>query len=470
MILQRTMTSGGITAPGASPSSIAPANCRAGRLRLDPRIFATANALMLLGVFFTKFTIVPVISLAFCIALIGVGFLMAQRIDRLAPWVLINYALWLGSAILVGAVGAADLLDIEFYDGEGRIFLFYLPLLLYSAYMVDRSVAQRLVGLAKLMALLGVLLIPLSWFMPSLRGGILLHGFTSSHHVPGVLFSILALLLVSVAYYRRDRMAALAAVGCLAVVVASGSRMSMLALCLVAGWAVVRTHDLRLALRAFGVLAMVGVLSISIVPAFKVRVVDQLSTDVFDRVVTQYRVTPSTASSASGVSIVGKEHNLLVRAALWKMAVGRIQHSPLVGIGFGRWNVIITECTGQEGLVHIATQGEKRFNTAQVHNGYLQVLVDNGILGLALLMILWINLYQRLNAALARWHEDTLMRAGLLSSQAIVLFVAGCALPGHGFATPSIGVPALTVIGVFLSWERHRRSAEGASQPSEPSP
>ena len=103
------------------------------------RIVSVVAVLLLWGTFFLKLP--PLILAGLLITMLGfaVGLVWHLRLDKAGFLVLVNYLYWLGSGFLVGAIGLKDLTSSEFVSGDGRIFLYYIPLLFFSVYVAKRQ-------------------------------------------------------------------------------------------------------------------------------------------------------------------------------------------------------------------------------------------------------------------------------------------------------------------------------------------
>jgi O-antigen ligase len=140
----------------------------------------------------------------------------------------------------------------------------------------------------------------------------------------------------------------------------------------------------------------------------------------------------------------------------------RIQHimtaseitalSPLIGIGFGRYNDYNASSghltyAGVSGVAYVATAGKAVHSDSHAHNSYLHFLAETGVVGLGLVLALWIHCFLRIRRKFNRCRnqpgfERTLFAATL----AAIVCLAFLSLTEHHMATPTtiIVLAALT--------------------------
>ena len=96
-----------------NPSKSYPLTVRPGRLV----VWA-----VLMGVFTIRWPVVFILALGISLLLGVLVLSRSLRIDWLGIVLMINFAYWIGSGLLVGAVGPLDLLSPDFFQGDGRVF------------------------------------------------------------------------------------------------------------------------------------------------------------------------------------------------------------------------------------------------------------------------------------------------------------------------------------------------------------
>jgi O-antigen ligase len=73
----------------------------------------------------------------------------------------------------------------------------------------------------------------------------------------------------------------------------------------------------------------------------------------------------------------------------WTKAWGHFRRSPVVGIGFGRYNDVNPEFTSI-GIGEVATKAVVYNDDRHAHNSYLHWLAEGGVVGLAVMIVFWI--------------------------------------------------------------------------------
>src|SRR3972149_3232067 len=85
----------------------------------------------------------------------------------------------------------------------------------------------------------------------------------------------------------------------------------------------------------------------------------------------------------------------LTRFSLWDKAILLFKQSPMLGIGFARyndvpWNFDKVPLTGNPGIFSLYTSGNYIFNDTNAHSSYLHFLAETGVIGLILVLAFWI--------------------------------------------------------------------------------
>jgi O-antigen ligase len=159
----------------------------------------------------------------------------------------------------------------------------------------------------------------------------------------------------------------------------------------------------------------------------------------------------------------GGEWNLVGRVLFYKRAVDLFWESPIFGIGFGRYNDPLTDCSMQlDNLLCVMEASDTYFLEKNAHNSYLQYLSELGIVGFVLFVTLWIFIFSciRRGIRLATQNSQKKTEAYFHACEAVFFTLPASALFGHAYGAPQVGIPILSVIGIglgfvnFMSWRR----------------
>lgn len=428
----------------------------------SPRLGVLLVFLFLWGTFLLRFPVFLVLAFALAAAVFGATLMLRGRMDALALLVLANYGYWLASGLLIGGVVLGDLISPEFYLNDGRGFVYYLPLLFFLVYYAGRDDLQVAFRTVIVLASSSLLLFGV-WLVA--RPAILSVGkadnfgaLLTSHTGAGTFFGVLATFLLIFGLVRGRRSLQLLGLATVLPLFASASRQALLSLIVALCWFVMRRAN-RQARTALAVAMALALLTFPIV-----------SPHAFQRTAAVF--SPRTAElaresfqhlswePAPGQEVAAVESNILSRFILWTYAVRRFGESPIVGIGFGRYNDYSLGFVGRPGVVYVAVDGERQTNVASAHNTYLHQAAETGFVGLVLLGVLWIAMYHRL-APVEGLPAHHPILAGLTAAQGLIVFTLTSAMFGNALMAPSIGIPVLTLCGVLLSYRRRseRRTA-----------
>jgi O-antigen ligase len=122
------------------------------------------------------------------------------------------------------------------------------------------------------------------------------------------------------------------------------------------------------------------------------------------------------------------------RAHFWSVTIDIIKTHPIMGVGLGAFSVVYTGYDSRNG----------QFRLEQVHNDYLQVLSDGGIVGAALALFFVISLF-RMGFARRESHDD--FRRGVATGA-----LAGCfAVLVHSFFDFTLHTPSNTLLFLVLA-------------------
>ena len=419
-------------------------------------------ALLMWGMFLLEFQILLLLGLA--VAGIAIPLLLAThyKIDAIGLILLVNFALWLGSGFAVGALNIPDLARMAFITGEGRIFVSYVPLLFFAVAYVREVNVQACVRIVKYVAQASVGLYVL-WLVTGAK--MLSEGasgnyvaFLTSHTGGGTFFGVIALFLIVFGYESKRREVHLWGWLMLFPMIGSASREALLAIIVAGVWYLVRLGRGKTVAIA-SLLALTFVLMLPLIsPHMWARTMGLLDWQLFESAISQSQVSQFEPGDET-IDLQGPQQNVLNRIAFWTYALKRWIDSPFVGIGYGRYNDPRLNLAGIRGLFYVAYDGEKTFSVGNAHNSYIHTLCELGVVGLTALVGLWLAMYRRLLRAAAQFHMLKDAYALFSAGQYLIVYCLFAALTGHALASPSIMVPATTLIGLALGYHRFLQSA-----------
>lgn len=427
--------------------------------------------LTLLGAFTLAVPVLLLISILLGILLFLAYSSRAQRFDKIFVLTILNYFYWLLSAFLVGSISPYDLLNPEIYSGEGRIFIYYLPLLIFIFLPVKLRYIESLVPVFKVFAIMSLVLF-LIWRttgLSAISGGRAgnLYGFMTSHHASGAMFSIIALMLIVNGLYKGNRQTLFLGVATLLPMFASASRSSVLGLLAVSLWYIARRQSFKTLLLSTLTLSLLLSTVPVVAPHMYERTVGILNTETIDDIVST--IGASNWEPGLEKEIEGTAQNVLSRALFWGYAYKKFIDSPFFGIGFGRWNDTDLEYEGRQGVSYVATEGNKRFSVGNAHNSYFHLLAESGVLGLILMLNLWRLIYVRLRRYQHMCREEPMSYGYYEACQGLMIFALTGSLFGHWMAAPAIGLPVMVLVGMALAYGKTLKLvASGRSIATQP--
>ncbi|NNM34157.1 MAG: O-antigen ligase family protein, partial [Gemmatimonadetes bacterium] len=410
----------------------------------------TVSALLLWGAFTLRVPALLALGYLACVVGILERLLVHFRMHPVGLLVLANYATWVVSGLATGGVAWDDFLSPAFFNNDGRAFLYYLPLLFFTcctARARDLSVAART---ATTVAVVGVVLM-LPWAIAapswlSVGSKAWYGGLLTSHTGAGTFFGVLAAWLLAFGDASNARRHRLIGLACTLPMFASGSRQALVSLLAVFLWYAVRTGRRIVLVRMVAVaVGLVGLLSVA-VPQLVQRTAVLASPETYGAIADiaeRANWEPSVGEPLGGV-----ESNILSRIVLWKYAARRFSESPLLGIGFARYNDQGVR-TRDAGVGAFAVEGDRLTNVYNAHNMYLHVLAENGLFGLVLLGALWGLLWWEMVLGGRKGTPAT--RPYFVACQAALVFTAVSACFDNALASPSLGLPLFALVGLGLA-------------------
>lgn len=444
---------------------------------------------LLLGLIVGIFALaVPLVVLAALGASLAVFACLScvRRIHRIGILVLMNYAFWLISGAVSGGLQFESSTSREFWRGEGRCFLFYLPLIALSVMVVRERELRFVVKLICTLTVFGGLMWVL-WLMGygdlfqaeedadtgELRTSLYFVGLLTSHTGAGAFWATVTSFLLAYSLRTHERTVQALAMVSLLLTLGTGGRAATLGFVAVVAWLALRRellhgHALKLAIPIL-LLAVPGAWIVGTqVPEVSERMSEMFHPDALSSL--NATMQEPTLRDASGYFHSGaglEHHNLVIRLFLWKYAWHLFEQSPLVGIGFGRFNDTHLEFSGVCHVVNLAVEGETYVgstirweldqlmtSTGNAHNSYLHVLAETGIVGLAMFLYLWWSMYRSCRVSGRSDTGDRFAVGYCHGCQAAIICLLVASLAGHALAAPSGGVLLMTIVGAWLAHAR----------------
>jgi O-antigen ligase len=153
----------------------------------------------------------------------------------------------------------------------------------------------------------------------------------------------------------------------------------------------------------------------------------------------------------------------IIRLAIWDRAWYLFSQSPLLGIGFGRFNDIysidrsifdIDRLKGVNGVIAYYANQSFNFDTAHAHNSYLQFLTETGVLGLGLLILFWVLCLVKLLQAYYKTKDEFASKT-FLSAAGSIFVVFILALSENYFSVTTLMIPLSIIVSISIgmAWQ-----------------
>jgi|GEM_PF-2525909 len=429
----------------------------------------SATAFFLLwGTFFIEMQLLLLIGLLFAFNLIYFRFFASGSIDRLGLLLLANYAYWILSGLITGAITPVDMLNPKLWNGDGRIVIGSLPLLLFALVRVTHGDLDRTVRIMMWMGLIGMAFYTL-WFFTHISwlAGAghpdEFHGFLSSHTGAGTFFGCLSVFTLVYGYERRNWIIVLLGLALMGPTFSTGSRAALTGLMAVFAWYLVwRNPQPKVVLAGL----VAGAVLLVTLPAFISNKTYERTYGLFEWEFVTSAMTQAERAIASDWQYgdwdveTGTENleegdvTTLVRVQLWVYATKRLLASPLFGMGWGRFNDPQTEFIEAAPYLSVGAKAEKKLAPATAHNSYFQIAAESGLIGLVLYLALWVAIYRRFSRASIILQPLRELKSYFVAGQGLIVFIMTCAMTGHSLGSPSVMVPTMVLLGVGIAFLR----------------
>ena len=141
--------------------------------------------------------------------------------------------------------------------------------------------------------------------------------------------------------------------------------------------------------------------------------------------------------------------NVLGRLARYQQALQDISYSPLIGIGFGRFNDLDKDYSGVKYVAYIATSGEVMNEPTHAHNSYLHFWAEGGLVGLTLMMGVWVTLFSWVRSIRTLFPEDSFGHAFARGIEACIVLEFLVSFTEHSMGTAVSSLTVFSLIGLL---------------------
>lgn len=424
---------------------------------------------LLWGTFFIEIQVPLLVGLLFAVGIIYVRLFGLGKMDKLGILLLANFFYWIISGLLTGGITPLDLLNIKLWNGDGRIVIGSMPLLLYSMVRLTHWELKHTINTMLWMGLIGIVLymawatMGVSWLAGAGHPDEF-HAFLSSHTGAGTFFGCLATFTTLYGYEKKNWMIALLGLALIGPTFSSGSRESLVGIMAVMGWyLVIRSPKPHLIIGA----ALVGGLLFVTLPTVisqktYERTYGLLQWSFITGMVTQAERAATSnwqfgdwnLEDEDSSSLEEGDGTTLVRIQLWVYAAKRIMARPMFGMGWGRFNDPHVHFIDASPFLSIGATGVKALVPSTAHNSYFQIGAESGLVGLVMYMSIWYILFRRCGRAIDAFAGLTDLKAYYVALQGNIVFILTCGLTGHALGSPSVMLPTMVLLGAGSSFLR----------------
>lgn len=407
-------------------------NPSAGVVWLSVSSVKNALALSYLATSIAPALYLPPVMLVLMLMLAAVEVLYLKNPNARAPYVrpLVALLAVMFVSALASGLGPLDVLSYEAIRYDSNILYSAIPLLVLGSGTFDLHRLDRWVRNTIIVGAIAYVTLPLVGFQPY-----------ESHNAAGGFFMVLLAYLVGRAIVAgfAGRWLALG-VGTLALFM-TDSRGSIVAILAAVGydWCSRRWPRLaRVLLLAF-VAALVAGLAVSYYVWQEMGAPVVYDYSEFSSVSDQLPTDMMSLGERPGTIM----HRVFL---LYPMAVDMFLQSPIVGIGFTRFDDFPVQISGMHGVLAMNTAPPIHSNL-HAHNSFLHIAAENGLVGLILLFLTVRAIYRSFTSR--DMYTPVAMIIGSL------LFAS---LTEHRLTTPSQAAPAFVIVGLLWACQRHRRT------------
>jgi O-antigen ligase len=355
------------------------------------------------------------------------------------------YVFWVSSYLITGA-SLANLFSFDFLRRDGALLIAYLPLFIVADYRFDERFVRRVLSVflsvLSAVAVLGVLEfadaegvpLGLSALPDELQfvhyaqlSEFGFHGLFEAHNAAGAVYALAACISLALLFYSsKPRFLSLQTfwfASTFAGLALSKSRTAYVAFAGTCALGFLFDHKkFKRALRV-GLIAVLPMLYI-------------------------WSVQPEVSERAMSVNN-SEDPNIATRFIRFEIALQDFVMSPLIGIGFGRYNDNSLSFSGIENFAYVATGGEVINEASHAHNSYLHFLAEGGVVGLSLMLGIWISTYQWAKRTRDLFTDGTFGSSMCRAVQGCVVLEFLLSFTEHSMGTAVSSLTILTMVGLL---------------------
>ena len=255
---------------------------------------------------------------------------------------------------------------------------------------------------------------------------------------------------------------------CAVLILASGSRTSLVGLAGAGIWVFFSRKSFGDALRIAASTVILGIGILFVSSKVSLTAAQLFSSDFQHQAVHTFYVGTQRDESSLyrplGAPLSGYVANVLSRFWYWGIAIGLWLKNPIFGIGSFRYNDIQISYSGWHGVAEFATSGIDNSKVVEgAHNQFLGILAENGLVGLALFFVVWFGLYR---LAARAWTKPRPIRE---SACQLVTFAFATSLTGNTMNSPALTFVTLTWICLVVAAEMDLQPVVQGQAPRTPS-
>ncbi len=414
------------------------------------KVFTTLMMISLTG---NVFPLINVLAIAGLLPLYVSGKQpAATAIDASEPksarkWLLLACTFWVLSYLATGAA-LDNLFSFEFLRFDGALLIAYLPLLLFTDFRLDPTHIRRCVALfltiLSATALLGfaefidstvaplglsVLPEPLQLIHNASLATDIFHGFFRAHNAAGAIYAMAT--LVSFALLALGK---------------NSTLLSMPTLWLACNFVGLVLTQSRTAYVAF----LLAFLIVCFRSGALLRKAFKYGALVLIPLVFILLIQPDVSQRTESVSNL-EDPNVIMRFAYYQRAIEDFTQSPIVGIGFGRYNDDLKAFSGVPHLLYFATSGMVVNDDLHAHNSYLHFLAEGGIIGAGLMLAVWISAFRWIGEKQLIFAEGSYGYCLAQALQSCIVLEFVMSMTEHMMGTALSSLTIFTLLGLFVN-------------------